>query len=72
MGALIGLFYLPTFGNLEAGMIAFAAGGFIYIASTDLLPETHREKNLSKSLVQIVLLILGVLTIWYVGQVFPE
>ncbi|MEK6909525.1 MAG: ZIP family metal transporter, partial [Candidatus Aenigmatarchaeota archaeon] len=48
LGALIGLFYLPTFGNLEAGMIAFAAGGFIYIASTDLLPETHREKNLSK------------------------
>jgi len=72
IGVLIGFFYLPLFGNLEAILLAFAAGGFIYIASTDLLPETHREKNLSKSLLQIVLLILGVLTIWYIGQVFPE
>lgn len=72
IGVLIGFFYLPMFDNLEAVLLAFAAGGFIYIASTDLLPETHRERDLSKSLLQIILLILGVLTIWYVGQIFPE
>lgn len=70
IGALIGFFYLPLFQNLEAYLLAFAAGGFIYIASTDLLPETHREKNLGKSLVQVLLLVLGVLVIWYVGQIF--
>lgn len=72
LGVLVGFFYLPLFENFEAVMLAFAAGGFIYIASTDLLPETHREKNLGKSLVQIILLILGVLVIWYIGQIFPE
>lgn len=72
LGALLGFYYLPVFGNFEAGMLAFAAGGFIYIAATDLLPETHRERRLGKSLLQFALLILGVLVIWYMGQIFPE
>ncbi len=71
LGVLIGLFYLPLFGNLGP-ILAFTAGGFIYIASTDLLPETHREKDAIKSLIQIGLLVLGILVIWYVGQIFPE
>ncbi len=72
IGVLIGFLYVPLFENLKAILLAIAAGGFIYIASTDLLPETHREKDLGKSLVQVLLLILGVLTIWYIGQIFPE
>lgn len=71
VGVLIGFFYLPLFENLEAILIAIAAGGFIYIAATDLLPETHRERSLNKSLMQVILLILGVLVIWYIGQIFP-
>lgn len=72
VGVFIGFFYLPLFENLSTILLAVAAGGFIYIASTDLLPETHREKTLSKSLIQVALLILGVLSIWYIGQIFPE
>ena len=72
LGALVGFLALPLFANSKGILLAFAAGNFIYIASTDLLPETHREKNLGKSLIQIGLLILGILVIWYTGQVFPE
>jgi len=71
LGALIGLFYLPLFTNFEAAILAFAAGGFIYIASTDLLPEIHREKRLDKSLIQIAVLVIGVFTIWYIGLLLP-
>ena len=71
LGALVGFFYLPSSENLGA-ILAFTAGGFIYIASTDLLPETHREKSAIKSLIQIGLLVLGILVIWQVGQIFPE
>jgi len=71
IGAILGFFYLPVLGNLGA-ILAFTAGGFIYIASTDLLPETHREKGAVKSIMQVGLLILGILVIWYVGQIFPE
>ncbi|HJW97214.1 MAG TPA: ZIP family metal transporter [archaeon] len=44
-------------------LLAFAAGGFIYIASTDLIPELHR-KNVCEgfsrdAFVQMVFLVLG-------------
>ncbi|MEM5797422.1 MAG: ZIP family metal transporter [Candidatus Aenigmatarchaeota archaeon] len=72
VGALLGFFYLPLFENLNSILLAIAAGGFIYIASTDLLPETHREEGLNKSLLQILLLIFGILVIWYIGRIFSE
>lgn len=72
VGTLLGLYYLPIVENLTPSLLAFAAGGFIYIASTDLLPETHRERKLGNSVIQVMLLVLGVMVIWYLGQIFPE
>lgn len=72
LGALFGFFYLPYFENFEAALLAFAAGGFIYIAGSDLLPETHRERTFGKSLLQIITLVLGILTVWYIGIIFVE
>lgn len=43
-------------GNL---LLPIAAGAFIYIASTDLLPELHKEPEPRKSLLQVGALILG-------------
>lgn len=45
-------------------LLAFAAGGFIYIATTDLIPELHKEPDLSKSVAQFVLLSLGMALMW--------
>jgi zinc transporter ZupT len=36
------------------------AGGFLYIAGSDLLPELHHEVKLSTSFWQMVLMILGI------------
>ena len=36
------------------------AGGFLYLASTDLLPELHKEPDLAKSAVQLTGLLSGV------------
>ena len=41
-------------------LIPFAAGGFIYIAVADLIPELHREVKVRKSLVQLLSIILGI------------
>jgi len=46
----IGMFLLP-----------FAAGGFIYIASSDLIPELQKECAASKSLMQLLMIVLGIL-----------
>jgi len=30
-------------------LLPFAAGGFIYIATSDLIPELHKEESLEKA-----------------------
>jgi zinc and cadmium transporter len=38
----------------------FTAGGFIYIAGSDLIPELHKEVDLRRSFFQLVAIVLGV------------
>jgi len=47
-----------------AYLLAFAAGSFIYIATTDLIPELRKERNLTISIVQIILLLAGITSMW--------
>lgn len=72
VGALAAYFYSNAIQNSSIFLTSFAVGGFIYIASTDLIPEIHKEKNLRKSLVQLILLALGIFLIWVVGEVFQH
>lgn len=72
IGALLAYFYSTLIQNSSAYLTAFAVGGFIYIASTDLIPEIHKEKDLKKSFLQFALLVLGILLIWIIGNVFNE
>lgn len=41
-------------------LIPFAAGGFIYIASTDLIPELHKNTEIKKSIGQFLAIIIGI------------
>ncbi|MFX1234820.1 MAG: ZIP family metal transporter [Promethearchaeota archaeon] len=43
--------------------LAFSGGGFLYIASTELMPELIKEKNLKKSIIQAIIFIIGLLLI---------
>jgi len=45
-------------------LLAFAAGGFIYIATSDLIPELHKETETAKSAAQFFLLLLGITLMW--------
>jgi len=47
-----------------AYLLAFAAGNFIYIATTDLIPELRKEKNLTISIAQFILLLAGIMFMW--------
>ncbi len=58
IGAIIGLmFATETFISL---IIPFAAGGFIYIAGSDLIPELHKKCGAKDSFWHILALILGI------------
>ncbi len=41
-------------------LIPFTAGGFLYIAGSDLIPELHKETAPAKSLLQFLGLLLGI------------
>jgi zinc and cadmium transporter len=60
LGAFIVLFFGENSGNLVNFLIPFAAGGFIYIASSDLIPELHKSVEIEKSIRQIIMFILGI------------
>lgn len=40
-------------------LIPFAAGNFLYIAMSDLIPELHHKNSIRTSIVQILLLVAG-------------
>jgi zinc and cadmium transporter len=69
LGAVIAYFFITEVDGLVSPMLAFAAGAFIYIATSDLIPETKRTILMNKSLLQIALVIAGIFIIWYTGTV---
>jgi zinc and cadmium transporter len=60
LGAILTLALGAKFVNLVPLLIPFTAGGFIYIASSDLIPELHKETQIGKSLLQFLGLLLGI------------
>ena len=69
VGVLISNYFLQ---DSIGFLIALAAGGFIYLAASELIPEIQKEENIGKSMIQFVLFILGIALIWSLGVIFPE
>jgi len=61
LGALVGLGLLNQASNLEGYLLPIAAGGFLYIAASDLLPEIRKESNGAKLLSSISMFTLGII-----------
>ncbi len=59
-GAIIVLTLDINGGALTEFLIPFAAGGFIYIASSDLIPELHKNTDPKKSFWQLITFIFGI------------
>lgn len=45
--------------NFYEYLLPFAAGGFLYIAASDLIPRLHEERNVRLSLSWMILFLLG-------------
>jgi len=64
IGGLMGYFFLSEY--LRAFMLPFAAGGFIYIAASDLIPEFHKDPRMSRAMAAFLFFIVGVLFMYLV------
>lgn len=66
LASFLGLIIVFVFGNIMENavlwFIPIAAGGFIYIAVADLIPELHKTKEIKHSLIQLFIIVLGVLS----------
>jgi zinc and cadmium transporter len=60
LGALVAVVLGSRIDNFSDLIIPFTAGGFIYIATADLIPELKKETAAHKSLIQLLCIISGV------------
>ena len=60
IGAAFVLIFAQGLGEVPTYLLAFAGASFIYIAMSDIIPELHKEKDLPKSIIQVIAFIFGV------------
>jgi len=59
-GSLVTYYLALYIQGVEKFLVPFAAGGFIYIAATDLMPELHKRNQAKESLIQLVAILTGI------------
>ena len=64
LGGVIGFYLSSAVSGLAPMLLPITAGGFMYIAASDLIPELHKEKNNYKANLAFVLFILGIFFMW--------
>jgi zinc and cadmium transporter len=60
IGGIVTLSLSRYFGDLIPFLLAFTAGGFIYLAGSDLIPELQKEHDPLKSSLQLIMMLSGV------------
>jgi|TARA_Y100000310_G_C20596746_1_gene770910 zinc and cadmium transporter len=60
IGAVLALLAGNYIENIQFFIVPLAAGGIIYLAGSDLIPELHKEKRVIKSILQLVSLLAGI------------
>jgi len=71
LGGIVGYFISFYSGDVIKYLLPFAAGGFIYIASSDLMPELRKESNLRRSVILFAFFLLGIF-IMYLAKFIGE
>ncbi len=60
VGAILTLAVGARVVGLTEFLLPLAAGGFLYLAGSDLVPELHKTTELKKSLLQLLAFLLGI------------
>ncbi|WP_457590966.1 ZIP family metal transporter [Geoglobus sp.] len=65
-GAVAGYFLIAQ--KFLPFVVAFAAGNFTYISTSDLIPELHKETDFSRSLLSFIVFVSGLALIYLMGS----
>ncbi len=72
LGALLAVLFGPKISGFGELIVPFTAGGFIYIATADLIPELKKETAALKSLLQLLFILIGVALMLILKLVFAD
>jgi zinc and cadmium transporter len=72
VGALVGYFLSDITGHFSEFILPLTAGGFIYIATSDLIPEIHKEKDLKRSTLAFLAFLAGIIFMAVAKNMLPE
>ncbi len=70
LGATVAIIFSNSIANFTELIVPFTAGGFIYIATADLIPELKKETAPGKSLTQLLFIVLGILIMLSLKLIF--
>ena len=62
-GTLVVFLVSSRFAEMERYLVPFAAGNFLYIAASDLIPELLTKRHGRTSVIQVVTMIAGIATV---------
>lgn len=68
LGTVIGYALASASGAFLNLLMPMAAGGFIYIAGCDLIPELHKQRDIGKASVSMAFFIIGVAFMYAAAQ----
>ena len=67
-GGVLAYFALQTMQQWISSLIGLAVASMLYVSVADLIPGLHRRPEIQATVQQVILIALGVATIWLVGE----
>lgn len=69
LGGILGYLLSGNITSFSMFLLPFAAGGFIYIAASDLIPEIKKEINIKSWTITFLVFLLGILIMYCVRSI---
>ncbi|MBT4935730.1 ZIP family metal transporter [Candidatus Woesearchaeota archaeon] len=67
VGGIVGYFLSQSVESTLSFLLPFAAGGFIYIAASDLIPEIRNTDSIRRGLLYFIVFVVGLLMMYFVS-----
>lgn len=65
VGTIAGFYFAGKVSGVPSVLLPVAAGGFIYIASCDLIPELHKEEDGKRSALIMITFAFGIILMYF-------
>ena len=72
IGGILAFFMLHHMNFLIQPLLGFASASMIYVAMSDLIPGLHKRPEINATIQQVILILLGIASIWLVGNIFSH